>query len=406
MRFDSTHSPFASSTCAPTDLACACRDTALQSTIQACVLASCRPKEALTAMNIFSKWCNLPIRNRGDSFHNLATSFGVITAVLVVIRMTQYIISPASTPGLDDLFIVLTMFCGIAGTIINTVVLIDNGLGQDVWSISFEMITTFAQWLFFQEFLYFTEITLLKMSLLFFYLRIFGHTRIRNLIIGTLVFNTAFGIVFIIVAGFQCQPVSYNWTRWHGEGQGKCLNINALAWANAAISIATDVWMLALPLSQISSLNLHWKKKVEVGAMFGVGLFVTAVSIIRLKTLVGFSSTHNPTWDQYGVVVWSTIEINVGIICACMPAMRVILARLFPRVMGSKQTNGLYGTSKVSRKATTASRKMGSESVVKTANRDSSTTVGDQSDRGILFSREFTVDYHDEASLVPLQRLS
>jgi hypothetical protein len=30
----------------------------------------------------------------------------------------------------------------------------------------------------------------------------------------------------------------------------------------AAISIAEDVWMLAIPLSQLPSLQLHWKKKI------------------------------------------------------------------------------------------------------------------------------------------------
>lgn len=30
----------------------------------------------------------------------------------------------------------------------------------------------------------------------------------------------------------------------------------------AAISIAEDVWMLAIPLSQLHSLQLHWKKKI------------------------------------------------------------------------------------------------------------------------------------------------
>lgn len=44
-----------------------------------------------------------------------------------------------------------------------------------------------------------------------------------------------------------------------------------MAFANAGISIALDAWMLALALSQIIPINLHWKKKVGVALMFGVG---------------------------------------------------------------------------------------------------------------------------------------
>jgi hypothetical protein len=44
-----------------------------------------------------------------------------------------------------------------------------------------------------------------------------------------------------------------------------------LGWANAATSIALDIWMIGLPMSQVLKLNLHWKKKVGVGMMFSVG---------------------------------------------------------------------------------------------------------------------------------------
>ena len=49
------------------------------------------------------------------------------------------------------------------------------------------------------------------------------------------------------------------------------LNKNAIGWANAAISVALDLWMIAIPLWQIRSLNLHWKKKIGVVIMFLVG---------------------------------------------------------------------------------------------------------------------------------------
>jgi len=62
---------------------------------------------------------------------------------------------------------------------------------------------------------------------------------------------------------------------------------------------------------------------------------VTVVSGLRLKSLVHFAASNNPTWDQADVINWSNIEINVGIICACMPALRVILVHMFPKILGS-----------------------------------------------------------------------
>lgn len=62
---------------------------------------------------------------------------------------------------------------------------------------------------------------------------------------------------------------------------------------------------------------------------------VTIISILRLRELVTFSSSTNPSWDQLDLAYWSTVELNVGIICTCLPSIRLILLRLFPRIIGS-----------------------------------------------------------------------
>lgn len=49
------------------------------------------------------------------------------------------------------------------------------------------------------------------------------------------------------------------------------MNSTAIGWANASISVAVDVWMLAVPLWYLRKLKLHWKKKIGVAAMFIVG---------------------------------------------------------------------------------------------------------------------------------------
>lgn len=59
---------------------------------------------------------------------------------------------------------------------------------------------------------------------------------------------------------------------------------------------------------------------------------VTIVSMLRLKTLSTFNNdSPNPTWDFVDVDMLSNIEICVSIICSCLPTLRLMLARLFPR---------------------------------------------------------------------------
>ncbi|KAH6669719.1 CFEM domain-containing protein [Plectosphaerella plurivora] len=404
------------SACSPTNQTCVCTDAPLQKAVETCVLTTCTPKQALTTMNITSSTCGAPIRNRSREFNAISISLGTITNLIVVIRIAYQHFSSAGSLGWDDLFIVITLCTGLPGTVINSVGLAPNGLGQDVWRVPFDILTTFIRWFYVQEILYFSQIAFLKTSILLFYKRIFGHTQINMFIVGTLAFNALYGLVFVFLAAFQCRPISYYWTNWDHEHTGTCLNINAIAWANAAVSIALDLWMLALPLSQIRSLNLHWKKKVGVAMMFCVGTFVTVVSILRLQSLVAFATSHNPTWDQYAVANWSTIEINVGIICACMPAMRLVLVRIFPRILGSTKqypsypgghSGGHYNRSNDPHKLG-GSRKLGSESVVRTANKEERPLPpvplsSGKRGRGIILTRDVTIDYHDETSLVQLR---
>ena len=122
------------------------------------------------------------------------------------------------------------------------------------------------------EILYFTQVFTVKLSILAFYLRLFPGTLVRRLIWGTIFVTCGFILIYDLMVILQCRPVSYYWLGWDKESEGSCLSINALVWANAASSITLDVWMLALPLSQLKTLQLHWKKKIGVVLMFSVGV--------------------------------------------------------------------------------------------------------------------------------------
>lgn len=83
---------------------------------------------------------------------------------------------------------------------------------------------------------------------------------------------------------------------------------------------------------------------------------ITIVSMLRLKSLVHFANSYNPTWDQWSVVFWSTIEVSVGFICTCLPALRLILMRMYPQTFKSDSyasssftSRNLYRRSSISR---------------------------------------------------------
>ncbi|KAJ0349057.1 hypothetical protein COL154_013663 [Colletotrichum chrysophilum] len=398
------------SPCQVTNQTCICTNAPLQAEVEVCVLANCTLRNALTTKNLTQTTCGAPVRDRSTQYNIISITMGSLSGVFVIIRLVHKIFATMGDLGVDDYFILITLGSGIPGTVINSVGFVGNGLGRDIWTVPFDRITDFGYWFFVMEPMYFAQVTLLKMSLLFFYMRIFSHNNMcKKLIWGTVAFNAVFGLTFIFVAVFQCTPISFYWTKWDGETPGTCLDINAIAWANAGISIVLDFWMLALPLSQIKSLNLHWKKKIGVAMMFFVGTFVTVVSILRLQSLVAFAKSQNPTWDQFEVATWSTVEINTGIICACMPSVRIILVGFFPKLLGTTrrgtsaaakyyiQSSGNHGGTTGRSRA----RTFGNEAKIKTVDRES----GLSSPNGIMYTKEYTVDYHDETSLVHMREL-
>jgi hypothetical protein len=110
-----------------------------------------------------------------------------------------------------------------------------------------------------------------------------------------------------------------------------------------------------------------------------------------------FAASDNPTWDQADVIHWSNIEINVGIICACMPALRLIFVRMFPKILGTTKDDtrnyAKYGS---------RSHNLGGTSAVRSGlSRNQNSTTDPHT---ITYTKTFAVQHgdSDETSLVQM----
>jgi len=92
---------------------------------------------------------------------------------------------------------------------------------------------------------------------------------------------------------------------------------------------------------------------------------ITIVSAIRLNSLFLFAKTENLTWDGTTTAAWSLIELNVGIVCACMPSMRALFANLGVKFMGSTTAGSRSANSKPVSKSGTLSMQRSQSSAPK-----------------------------------------
>ncbi|KAJ6201682.1 hypothetical protein J3E72DRAFT_209193, partial [Bipolaris maydis] len=323
------------SLCAGLDKSCICTNTQLQGMIEGCVRQTCTVKQGLTAKNISSTLCGAPASNIGSQVKVLNITLFSVTAAVALGRLVFKSFSGTNS-GWDDYAIVAALLTGIPSVVLVDIILIPNGLGRDIWTLPFNSITTFRRTAYFLPILYFLQVGLIKVSILFFLLRIFPRPTTRRLLYGTLIFTALWTLAFILVGALQCQPPSFYWLSWDVKNQKSCLNFSALNWANSLLSIALDTWMLAIPLYEVIHLQLSWRRKISISLMFFVGTFVTVVSGLRLQSIVHLDRANNPTRDFTAIIYWSSIEQDVGILCSCMPALRKMLIRAYPLAFASK----------------------------------------------------------------------
>ncbi|EUC27931.1 hypothetical protein COCCADRAFT_110459 [Bipolaris zeicola 26-R-13] len=400
-------SAFETNTCSPFDQKCICTNKGFQQNVTLCVSTTCTVPEALVTRNISLTNCGAPVRNRGDKYVVLSNTMLCIASAFVIMRFAFKVTMSRLDIGWDDWCVLATLIAALPSAFITVYGTVKNGLGQDLWTLTPTQITNMLRYFYIMAWLYFTQLTLLKLTLLFFYIRVFPSKDVQRLLWGTVIFVVLWGVAFIIVAIFQCQPIYYFWTKWDGMHHGKCLKINAITASNAAISIALDFWILGVPLWQLWGLKLHWKKKVGVALMFCVGTFVTVVSILRLQALVHFAASSNVSWEFYDVSVWSTVEICVGIMCACLPTLRLLLVKLFPILGGSSaRSRQYYNYGSGNELRSVGQQKSKSYNVNTAVSSPRTASFDDKVEEGIRVQTSYNVkhsssrDDTDEASLV------
>lgn len=183
-------------------------------------------------------------------------------------------------------------------------------------------------------------VCLTKISILLLYLRIFPQTVILGwfrptvwILIGIC---AATNVAFVLSVVFECKPVVGAFRAWDGSVEAQCFNTTAQIIAMAGTNILLDLLAFFLPIPKLLQLEISMQKKSGVCLTFLTGLFVTIVSIVRLVKFCQHYDTPNTTWDFVPIANWSQFEVNVGIWCACMPALARLIKRFWIDVLGNK----------------------------------------------------------------------
>jgi fucose permease len=187
-----------------------------------------------------------------------------------------------------------------------------------------------------------------KTSILLFYLTLSKTQKVfRWATFITLGVVVAAGFALTFANIFQCDPV---WAEFVMDvpQDSHCSDIVSLYLSSAPINISTDLAILAIPLPILTKMRLPRKQKIILIITFSFGAFVAAIDVVRIAyledafqvrfdkqdaTATRVSIKDDFSWYASLSFMWSAVEVHVGIICACVPSLKPLVARIIPSML-------------------------------------------------------------------------
>ncbi|KAI1415377.1 hypothetical protein F5Y13DRAFT_187481 [Hypoxylon sp. FL1857] len=184
--------------------------------------------------------------------------------------------------------------------------------------------------------IYYTSVSLTKISILLFYFRLFPHNAYHIFLWAMMVFVGLTGLICSVVSIFQCSPVH---KAWDVHVPGVCFNRPAFFFSNASLNIFQDLVIYLLPSPILWKVNIPAKQRIALIGIFVVGGFVCVTGIMRIPTLSVAVASDDFTWDHYGSAVWSSIECNSAIICASLVHFKPLLTKASSSIHGASHSS-------------------------------------------------------------------
>lgn len=145
-----------------------------------------------------------------------------------------------------------------------------NGFGAHIGTVTRPQLLRVELYLYIGQQFYNLGLTLLKLSVLLFYVRVFTLRKtwfkISVWILGALCVGWVFGISFM--AAFKCQPVQ---KAFNPSLPGTCIDYNTTVYATAISNTIIDVFILVMPVPHVWTLQAGRARRISLGIVFFFG---------------------------------------------------------------------------------------------------------------------------------------
>lgn len=274
----------------------------------------------------------------------LSIVFTILPAIAVALRFWARAIQRAGL-SVDDVLIIPGLLFSLGLSINNVIAGVLGNAGGHInmdesgMIVFDDTLTIFLQTEFATQLLSVLSLVFTKLSIVFFYRRLF-RGKVFNIISITLICAIcAWGVAFFFATLFECMPIEQVWKSLYGtpEHEEKCYTYLPMFIATAITNMCMDVLILTLPLPMVWRLKMPTRQKIAVSFFFLLGAFVVGISIARIyffyQSSDGFANAQDITYNIAPTLYWTVLEAAIAVICACLPTMRPLVAGISPEAI-------------------------------------------------------------------------
>ncbi|EEU42063.1 uncharacterized protein NECHADRAFT_105529 [Fusarium vanettenii 77-13-4] len=149
------------------------------------------------------------------------------------------------------------------------------------------------------------------------------------------IFLIAICVVKLATLMFQCTDIRILWdpsvkaTCWSQQ------TLQGLSYTNSALNIITDLlFAIVIPTPMLWKLNVHFRTRVTLIGILGLGVFACAAAFVKLGYITNYGKLGDWLWDSRNITIWTSLELNVGIIAGSLPCLRPIFRRFLGSTYG------------------------------------------------------------------------
>lgn len=257
--------------------------------------------------------------DRGGGIIATTVIVSFLASVTVALRLATRVWIVRNV-GWDD----YTILCAAFGIIISSglvIVEVHYGFGRHKADLTQWQYIEFMKYSYGEWIQTFQTLMFNKISICFFLLRIPVEKHLIRPIQGAIVALILSNVILTLLWIFQCNPIA---SAWNKQTPGTCFSdgqLQRIIISQALISIISDFVLALFPIVLLWKVQIAPRIKAGLCTLMGLGLITAACCIVR--TVLNWQNVNSdPSWKSIDNWYWRSWEVCIGIIAACIPALR------------------------------------------------------------------------------------